>query len=97
MDGYKTASQSLTRDDFIEEPRQMTASVNVALAKDRAAEPAMPSEPAPSAEAVTPPPAPPAEPPPSEAKVVEEAEPPAEPEPVEEKPAPSETGPADAP
>jgi uncharacterized protein (TIGR02266 family) len=95
MDGYKTVSQSVTRADFIEEPRQMTASVNVSLAKDGATEPTEPTEPA---ETVAPPPAP-AEPPPSEVKA-EAAPPPepeAEPEAVEETPAPSETTPADAP
>jgi uncharacterized protein (TIGR02266 family) len=90
MDGYKTVSQSVTRADFIEEPRQMTASVNASLAKDEASEPTEP------AETVTPPPAP-AEPPPSEVKA--EAEPPLEPEAgpeaAEEAPAPSETTPAD--
>jgi hypothetical protein len=94
MDGYKTVSQSVTRADFIEEPRQMTASVNVSLAKDGATEPTEPTEPTESAETVTPPPAP-AEPPPSEVKA--EAAPPVEPEAVEEAPAPSETTPADAP
>jgi len=97
MDGYKTVSQSVTRADFIEERRQMTASVNVSLAKDGASEPTEPTEltePTEPAETVAPPPAP-AEPPPSEVRA--EAAPPVEPEAVEETPAPSETTPADAP
>jgi uncharacterized protein (TIGR02266 family) len=90
-DGYKTVNTSVTRADFIEEPRRMAASVNVTLQRDGTAEPV---EAASSAETASPAPAP-AEPPPSEEKA--EAEPPAEPEPVEETAAPSETDAADAP
>ncbi|MBW2158442.1 MAG: PEGA domain-containing protein [Deltaproteobacteria bacterium] len=95
-DGYKTASKSLTRADFIEETRRMAATVTLTLQKDGAAEPA-PTEAEPPVE---PPPSepkaeaePPAEPPPSEPK----AEPTAPPKAVEEIPAPSETTAADAP
>jgi uncharacterized protein (TIGR02266 family) len=91
MDGYKTASESVARADFIEEPRQMIGSINVTLVKDGAA---APSEATSSAETAAPPPKP-AEPPPSE--VTAEATPSAEPEAVEETPEPSETVPADAP
>jgi hypothetical protein len=63
-DGYKTVNTSVTRADFIEEPRRMAASVNVTLQRDGTAEPV---EAASSAETATPAPAP-AEPPPSEEK-----------------------------
>jgi hypothetical protein len=94
-DGYKTASQSVSRADFTEETRQMAATINVALQKDGAAEAAPPPT------EVKPEPAP--EPPPSEVKAV--ADPPPEPvtapEAVEEAPeessAPSETTAAGAP
>ncbi len=111
MDGYKTATRSVARDDFTEETRRMAATVNVTLQKDGAAEPAQAAS---STEAVTPPPnevkakaEPSAEPSvePSAGPSVEPppAEPPAEPPPapkaVETPPtsAPSETTPADAP
>jgi len=94
-DGYKTASQSVSRADFTEETRRMAATINVTLQKDAAAEAAPPSTDAKS-EPVT-------EPPLSEVKA--EATPPAEPaeEPnaAEDAPAepsvPSETAAADAP
>ena len=94
-DGYKTASQSVTRADFVEETRRMVASINVTLQQDGTAEPA---QAAPSAEMAAPPPTEvkveaPAEPPPSEV----EAEPAPAPEAVEETPAPSEATASDAP
>ena len=94
-DGYKTASQSVTRADFVEETRRMVASINMTLKQDGTAEPA---QAAPSAEMAAPPPAEvkveaPAEPPPSEV----EAEPAPAPKAVEETPAPSETTASDAP
>jgi len=106
-DGYKTASSSVTRADFIEETRRMAATVNVTLQKDGAAQPAQAAS---VSETVAPPPSeakpdpePAAEPPSSE--VPAEASPPAEPAPepkaVEETPAetaaPSETAASDAP
>ncbi len=101
MDGYKSASASVSRADFVEETRRMVASVNVSLQKDGAVAPTpatlkteaaapAPTEAEPS---VTPAPAP--EPPPSEVKA--EAAPKVEASPAEEAPAPSETAPADAP
>jgi uncharacterized protein (TIGR02266 family) len=98
-DGYKTASKSVRRGDFVEETRRMSATINVTLQKDGAAEP---TEAAPSTETVAPAPAP-TEPPPSDVKAQaqeEEAMPPAEPDPVDEagaEPAPSETTADDAP
>ena len=93
-DGYKTASKSLTRADFVEETRRMVASINVTLQQDGAAEPA---QAAPSTEMAAPPPIEeaeaPAEPPPSEV----EAEPAPAPKAVEETPAPTETTASDAP
>jgi hypothetical protein len=94
-DGYKTASKSVTRADFVEETRRMVASINVTLQQDGAAEPA---QAAPSTEMAAPPPIEvkaeaPAEPPPSEV----EAEPAPAPKAVEETPAPSETTASDAP
>ena len=94
-DGYKTASQSVTRADFVEETRRMVASINVTLQQDGAAEPA---QAAPSTEMAAPPPIEveaeaPAEPPPSEV----EAEPAPAPKAVEETPAPTETTASDAP
>jgi hypothetical protein len=99
-EGYKTASKSVTRADFIEETRQMAATITVTLQEDGAAEPA---QAAPSTETATPPSSevkaeaePPAAPPSSEVKA--EAEPPSEPEAVEPAPpAASETTDADAP
>jgi len=94
-DGYKTASKSVTRADFVEETRRMVASINVTLQQDGAAEPA---QAAPSTEMAAPPPIEveaeaPAEPPPSEV----EAEPAPAPKAVEETPAPTETTASDAP
>jgi hypothetical protein len=94
-DGYKTASKSVTRADFVEETRRMVASINVTLQQDGAAEPA---QAAPSTEMAAPPPIEveaeaPAEPPPSEV----EAEPAPAPKAVEETPAPIETTASDAP
>ncbi len=94
-DGYKTASQSVSRADFTEETRRMAATINVTLQKDAAAEAAPPSTEV-KPEPVT-------EPPPS--KVKAEAAPPPEPaeapEAVEdaspEASVPSETAAADAP
>ena len=100
-EGYKTASKSVTRADFIEETRRMAATITVTLQENGAAEPA---QAAPSTETATPPPSsevkaeaePPAAPPSSEVKA--EAEPPSEPEAVEPAPpAASETTAADAP
>jgi hypothetical protein len=100
-DGYKTASKSVTRADFVEETRRMAATITLTLQKDGATAPA----PSITEEAAAPPPSeveadaePPAEPSPSEAK----AEPAAAPEAVEETDAevivaPSETTAADAP
>jgi len=100
-DGYKTASKSVTRADFVEETRRMAATITLTLQKDGATAPA----PSITEEAAAPPPSeveadaePPAEPSPSEAK----AEPAAAPEAVEETAAevivaPSETTAADAP
>ena len=107
MDGYKTATRSVARDDFTEQTRRMAATVNVTLQKDGAAEPAQAAS---STEAVTSPPnevkakaepsaepsaGPSVEPPPAEPP----AEPPPAPKAVETPPtsAPSETTPADAP
>jgi len=92
-DGYKTASQSVTRADFVEETRRMVASINVTLQQDGTAEPAQAAS---SAEMAAPPPTEvkveaPAEPPPSE------VEPAPAPKAVEETPAPSETTASDAP
>jgi uncharacterized protein (TIGR02266 family) len=94
-DGYKTASTSVTRADFVEETRRMVASINVTLQQDGAAEP---TQAAPSTEMAAPPPTEvkvdaPAEPPPSEV----EAEPAPAPKAVEETPVPSETTASDAP
>jgi len=93
-DGYKTASKSVTRADFIEETRRMAATISVTLQADGAAEPA---QAVPNTETATLPPSevtaeaePPAAPPPSEVEA--EAEPPAAPKAVEPAPAPSETG-----
>ncbi len=99
-DGYKTASKSLTRADFVEETRRMAATVTLTLQGDGAAEPAPPAA-IPEAEPSPEPPRsetkaeaePPVEPPPSEVK----AEPVAVPKAVEDIPAPSETTAADAP
>jgi hypothetical protein len=94
-DGYKTANNSVTRADFVEETRRMVATINVVLQADGAA---APTQVAPTVEAPTAPPTEvkaeaSAEPPPSE----EKAEPAPAPEAVEETPAPSETSAADAP
>ncbi|MBW2213463.1 MAG: hypothetical protein JRF48_03335 [Deltaproteobacteria bacterium] len=97
-DGYKTASKSVTRTDFIEETRRMAATVSITLQEDGAAEP---TQAAPSTEAVTE--EPPsevkaeAEPPASEVKAEAEPPAPAPPAAVEPVPAPSETTAADAP
>jgi hypothetical protein len=96
-DGYKTASQSVSRADFTEEPRRMAATIHVKLQEDGAAEVAPPPT------DVTSDPEPVPEPPPSEVKA--EAAPPPEPvtapKAVEDTPAetsaPSETAAADAP
>jgi hypothetical protein len=87
-DGYKTATRTVTRGEFIEQTSRLAATVEVTLEKDGA-----PSEPKVTDEA-----APSAKPASSEAEVAEE--PPAEPKPVTPTPAPpapSETTPADAP
>ena len=102
MDGYKTVTKSVAREDFTEETRRMAATINVTLRKDGAAEP---TQAASSTEAVTPPP--------NEVKAQAErsveapvevpaespVEPPPAPKVVEEPPAPtpSETPASDAP
>ncbi len=83
-DGYETASQSVRRADFTEEPRRMAATIHVTLQKDGATEVAPPpievtSDPEPPPEPVTAP------------KAVEDTPAPAE------TSAPSETAAADAP
>jgi uncharacterized protein (TIGR02266 family) len=100
-DGYKTVTTTVTRADFVEEPRRMAASVNATLQKDRAAAPAPPT----SALENAPPPESSATPPPNEVKAeaepVEEPKPVEEPEAIDEAPeeavAPSETAADDAP
>jgi hypothetical protein len=95
-DGYKTASQSVSRADFIEETRRMAATINVTLLQEAAAAEAAP----PSTDAK---PEPVTEPPPSEVKAEATSAPePAEaPKAAEDAPAepsvPSETAAADAP
>jgi uncharacterized protein (TIGR02266 family) len=99
-DGYKTVTATVTRADFVEEPRRMAASINVALQPDGTA---APTPTTPVSETAPPPseaePEASAEPPPSEAKA--EPEPVAEPKAVDEAPeevvAPTETAADDAP
>jgi uncharacterized protein (TIGR02266 family) len=95
-DGYKTASQSVSRADFIEETRRMAATINVTLLQEAAAAEAAP----PSTDAK---PEPVTEPPPSEVKAeaTSAPEPSEAPKAAEDAPAepsvPSETAAADAP
>jgi uncharacterized protein (TIGR02266 family) len=89
-DGYKTVTKSVSRANFVEEPRRMAATVSVSLEPDGSEARA---EPTPSEPAAEPAPEPAAEPAPEpEAKAAPEPAAPAD-----EAPAPSESGSADAP
>ncbi len=103
-DGYKTATRTVTRGEFIEQTSRLAATVKVTLEKDGTAKPmeaapsSEPGAPTPSEPTVKAEAAPSAKPAPSEAEVAEA--PPAAPKPVTPTPAPpapSETTPADAP
>jgi uncharacterized protein (TIGR02266 family) len=85
-DGYKTVTKSVSRTNFVEEPRRMAATVSVSLEPDGSSKEEAGAEPTPSEPAAEPEP---------EAKAAPPApEPPA---PADEAPAASESSSADAP